>query len=204
MSNKKSGQIFGPKKAVKNSGVGIDFEVTDFIDRYVNGNCFEKEEVLAVFHCEDTIKQRHPNSELSLGGSTSITVVRAKVSERETAVAFDVGRVESGPDGLGMHASATGVSGKVTMGPIDVGATVGQLTGGAKLVDEHGLDAKIEASASVVKANVGPLTMDVGVGIDTGVKIGDDGVGLKILGTGLQIGKRTEISFFGSKIGFNF
>ncbi|KAI1700501.1 hypothetical protein DdX_16656 [Ditylenchus destructor] len=172
----------GPKKTDNNSSVGIDFEVTDFIDRSGNGNCFEKEEVLA----------------------ESITVVRAKVSERETAVAFDVGRVESGPDGLGMHASATGVSGKVTMGPIDVGATVGQLTGGAKLVDEHGLDAKIEASASVVKANVGPLTMDVGVGIDTGVKIGDDGVGLKILGTGLQIGKRTEISFFGSKIGFNF
>lgn len=56
------------------------------------------------------------------------------------------------------------------------------------------------ASAS---ASAGPLTAKVGLAADTGVKVGLTGAELKVLGTGISIGRKMSISLFGSEIGFN-
>ena len=77
-----------------------------------------------------------------------------------------------------------------------------------------GLDAGFKVNASLVDANVGFFNANVGVGsklfiffklkfkkdflVDSGVKFGKEGVGLKVLGTSFQVGRVTKISLFGS------
>ncbi|KAM3618604.1 uncharacterized protein V6R79_022437 [Siganus canaliculatus] len=62
--------------------------------------------------------------------------------------------------------------------------------------------AKAELASAAVTA--GPTTFKLGLAADTGVGVGNDGVEAKVLGTGFTIGRRTEISLFGSSIGFKF
>ena len=65
---------------------------------------------------------------------------------------------------------------------------------GAKLLDDKGIDAKFEFSVNLASATIGPIGLNLGgISADTGVKIGKEGVGLKFLGTGFEIGRRTEI-----------
>lgn len=60
--------------------------------------------------------------------------------------------------------------------------------------------AKAElASAS---ACAGPLRAKVGLAVDTGVDVGLTGLEVKVLGTGVSIGRQMSISLFGSEIGF--
>lgn len=79
---------------------------------------------------------------------------------------------------------------------------------GAKLLDDKGIDAKFEFSVNLASATIGPIGLNLGgISADTGVKIGKEGVGLKFLGTGFEIGRRTEVSLslpvFGS-VSFGF
>lgn len=64
--------------------------------------------------------------------------------------------------------------------------------------------AGVEAGVHVMKAQLGPVDMDVGVGVDTGVGVKDHSLSAKVLGVGFSIGKETSVSVFGSKIGVNF
>ena len=66
----------------------------------------------------------------------------------------------------------------------------------AKLFDDKGLDAKFELNAHLATASIGPLGINIGgISADTGVKIGKEGVGLKVLGIGFELGRRNEVSF---------
>ena len=66
---------------------------------------------------------------------------------------------------------------------------------GAKLFDDKGLDAKLELNANLASRSIGPIGVNVGgINLDTGVKVGIEGVGLKVLGNGISIGRRTEFS----------
>lgn len=81
-----------------------------------------------------------------------------------------------------------------------------------------GLDVGFKANASAAELNVGPVGVNVGVGsklmihlkfklkmcylVDSGMKVGKEGVGVQVLGTGIQIGRTTGISLFGSNISF--
>lgn len=55
-----------------------------------------------------------------------------------------------------------------------------------------------------VSQTVGPVKAKVGLGFDTGMKAGANGVGVKFLGTGMQIGKTTSVSLLGSELKFRF
>ena len=90
---------------------------------------------------------------------------------------------------------------------IQVKASALKANAGAKLLDDKGLDAKLELNANLLSVSVGPIGVNlIGINVDTGVKIGKEGVGLKFLGTGFEIGRRTEFSVsfpFGS-VSFGF
>lgn len=58
--------------------------------------------------------------------------------------------------------------------------TLGEAHAGFKIADDRGLDLKVEATATLASANVGPFSASVGLGVDTGLKIGDDGFGVKV------------------------
>ena len=77
-----------------------------------------------------------------------------------------------------------------------------ELNVGAKLLDDQGLDAKLELNFSLFSASVGPFVYNLGLSMDTGVKIGTEGIGYKIMGTGIEIGRRVSFSALGSSFGF--
>ncbi len=54
-----------------------------------------------------------------------------------------------------------------------------------------------------VHGNIGPVGIEVGLGFDTGARIGQNGVELQILGTGFLVDKDKgiEFSFLGNNIG---
>ena len=78
----------------------------------------------------------------------------------------------------------------------------------AKLLDNKGLDAKLELNANLLSGRIGPLGVNLfGINADTGVKIGKEGIGWKVLGNGFEIGRRTEFSLsfpFVGSVGFGF
>lgn len=50
-------------------------------------------------------------------------------------------------------------------------------------------------------ARVGPVNATLGVGFDTGVRVGADGIEVKGLGTGLSVdGQNIEVTFIGTKL----
>ena len=66
------------------------------------------------------------------------------------------------------------------------------------------LGGEYQVRLSAVKGKHGVMEYDVGVGAGTSVGIVDDSLKLKVLGTGISIGKKTNVSLFGTTFGFNF
>ncbi|XP_073773237.1 uncharacterized protein [Danio rerio] len=56
------------------------------------------------------------------------------------------------------------------------------------------------AEIGSVSANVGPIGVKLGLGVDTGVSVGVDGLEVKLLGFGFSVGPRTSISLLGSEV----
>uniref|UniRef100_A0AC35GE11 LRAT domain-containing protein n=1 Tax=Panagrolaimus sp. PS1159 TaxID=55785 RepID=A0AC35GE11_9BILA len=54
------------------------------------------------------------------------------------------------------------------------------------------------------QAQVGPLECKSGIRADTGINCNKNGLGFTILGTGIQIGRKTKVSVLGSSVGINF
>uniref|UniRef100_A0A7E4V4Z5 Bacterial surface antigen (D15) domain-containing protein n=1 Tax=Panagrellus redivivus TaxID=6233 RepID=A0A7E4V4Z5_PANRE len=96
-----------------------------------------------------------------------------------------LGNVGVGVDGFGLRAQATGLQPKVVLGP----------------EPKVGFDAGFTANLTAVEGNVGPVGASIGLSADTGIKIGKEGVGFKLLGTGGSIGRTTSVQLFG--IGFS-
>uniref|UniRef100_A0A3B3RVT0 Uncharacterized protein n=1 Tax=Paramormyrops kingsleyae TaxID=1676925 RepID=A0A3B3RVT0_9TELE len=65
---------------------------------------------------------------------------------------------------------------------------------------------KVMAGAEIASASAsaGPLKAKIGLGVDTGFKIGPDGVGVKVLGTGFNVGSQTSVSLLGSEVRCSF
>lgn len=63
-----------------------------------------------------------------------------------------------------------------------------------------GVGAMARAELASVSAGAGPVTAKLGLGVDTGVSAGVDGLELKVLGTGMSIGPKTSISLLGSEV----
>uniref|UniRef100_A0A3B3RAN8 Uncharacterized protein n=1 Tax=Paramormyrops kingsleyae TaxID=1676925 RepID=A0A3B3RAN8_9TELE len=63
-----------------------------------------------------------------------------------------------------------------------------------------GVSAMIGAEIASASASAGPVKAKIGLGVDTGVKIGLDGVEVKVLGTGVNLGPRSKVSFLGSEL----
>ncbi|KAG5281743.1 hypothetical protein AALO_G00048320, partial [Alosa alosa] len=75
------------------------------------------------------------------------------------------------------------------------------LNGGVSAsVTKSSVKAMAKAELASVSASTGPVEAKLGVGFDTGVQIGGDGVGMTFLGTGFNIGKTTSISAMGSEL----
>lgn len=63
-----------------------------------------------------------------------------------------------------------------------------------------GVEAIARAEVGSASAQAGPVAVKVGLGVDTGVSVGVDGVEVKFLGTGFSIGPRTSVSLLGSEV----
>ncbi|OCT58309.1 uncharacterized protein LOC495244 isoform X1 [Xenopus laevis] len=61
-------------------------------------------------------------------------------------------------------------------------------------------EAMARAEVGSVSASAGPIKATLGLGVDTGVKVGVDGVEAKILGTGIRLGPNPSISLLGSEL----
>ncbi|CAF3258468.1 unnamed protein product [Rotaria socialis] len=175
-------------------GVGVHVDIPDLVDRFQNGNQFN------VGASVDGLKPYVDKRNQKVGFS----LLNGRVCpDRDIGAAFEIGKVEGGIDGLGVKYNACGAATNVALGPVDIGGKLGTAEAGAKIWEpDVGLDVGIKANASAVQANVGPINMNVGVGVDTGVKFGKEGVGVEVLGTGFQIGRTTGFSLFGSSLSF--
>ena len=60
------------------------------------------------------------------------------------------------------------------------------------------------ANIRLVGGNVSIFHFDVGAGVSTGIGIKDDSISTEIAGTGVTVGRKCEISLFGSKVGVDF
>ncbi|KAJ8267520.1 hypothetical protein COCON_G00126920 [Conger conger] len=63
-----------------------------------------------------------------------------------------------------------------------------------------GVNAMARAELASASATAGPLKVKAGLGVDTGVSAGVDGVEAKFLGTGVRIGPKPAISLLGSEV----
>uniref|UniRef100_A0A3B3SB71 Uncharacterized protein n=1 Tax=Paramormyrops kingsleyae TaxID=1676925 RepID=A0A3B3SB71_9TELE len=65
-------------------------------------------------------------------------------------------------------------------------------------------EAQIMVGAEIASASVsaGPVGMKVGLGVETGARVGDDGAEVKVLGCGMSIGRTMGASFFGNELKF--
>ncbi|MGH0132455.1 UNVERIFIED_CONTAM: hypothetical protein FKN15_030524 [Acipenser sinensis] len=66
-------------------------------------------------------------------------------------------------------------------------------------VSALGASAMAKAELASASASAGPVGVKVGLGVDTGVSVGVDGVEAKFLGTGYSIGTKTSVSVLGSE-----
>ena len=95
------------------------------------------------------------------------------------------------------------------------GAGVGKVEAHISVCDAeaNGPNAKANAYASILGAGAmasaelgsasvraGPVGVKVGLGVDTGARIGTTGVEVKFLGTGFKIGPETSVAFLGSEV----
>ncbi|CAF1643608.1 unnamed protein product, partial [Adineta ricciae] len=169
-------------------GKGIDVDIPDFVDRCENGNGFK---VGAEMTGPRTINKKD---------RVGISIWQAHGCPHENVgIAHDWGRLEGAIDGVGLRYEACGLASNIAVGPIDIGAKVGTAQLGGKIWEPSvGLDAGFKANASALELRGGPVTANLGVGYDTGVKIGKEGVGVEVLGTGVEIGRTTKVSLFGS------
>jgi len=62
----------------------------------------------------------------------------------------------------------------------------------------------VEANVSLVKAEASIFDLNLGLGVDTGLGIKDDSLGVKFAGCGFEIGRKVSISVFGSGFGIDF
>ncbi|XP_028976683.2 uncharacterized protein LOC114839478 [Esox lucius] len=62
-----------------------------------------------------------------------------------------------------------------------------------------GAGAMARAEVGSVSITAGPVRASLGLGVDTGVSAGVDGVEVKLLGTGLKLGPRPSVAVLGSK-----
>uniref|UniRef100_A0A803JGH7 Uncharacterized protein n=1 Tax=Xenopus tropicalis TaxID=8364 RepID=A0A803JGH7_XENTR len=58
--------------------------------------------------------------------------------------------------------------------------------------------AMVRAEVGSVSAAAGPVKATLGLGVDTGVQVGADGIEAKILGTGIRVGPNPSVSVLGS------
>ncbi len=63
-----------------------------------------------------------------------------------------------------------------------------------------GAGAIARAEIASASAQAGPVNVQLGLGVDTGVHIGLDGVEVKFLGTGFSFGPKTSVSLLGSEV----
>nr|XP_017213900.1 uncharacterized protein LOC108191666 [Danio rerio] len=60
--------------------------------------------------------------------------------------------------------------------------------------------AMARAEIGSLSASAGPVGVRLGLGVDTGVSIGLDGLEVRVLGFGFSVGPRTSISLLGSEV----
>uniref|UniRef100_A0A8C2KLE1 Uncharacterized protein n=1 Tax=Cyprinus carpio TaxID=7962 RepID=A0A8C2KLE1_CYPCA len=63
-----------------------------------------------------------------------------------------------------------------------------------------GAEAMARAEVASASAQAGPVGVKVGLGVDTGVSVGVDGLEVKFLGTGFSVGPKTSVSLLGSEV----
>lgn len=62
----------------------------------------------------------------------------------------------------------------------------------------------IGASVNVASTKGAPVNATLGLSCDTGAMIEDGSLSAKILGTGITIGRKVEVSFLGTSLGLDF
>uniref|UniRef100_A0A3Q1EML9 Uncharacterized protein n=1 Tax=Acanthochromis polyacanthus TaxID=80966 RepID=A0A3Q1EML9_9TELE len=74
---------------------------------------------------------------------------------------------------------------------------------GIKLAEsKNEIAAMGRAELASASATSGALTAKVGLAVDTGVGVNEDGVEAKVLGTGISLGRKVGISLLGNEISF--
>lgn len=166
----------------------IDIDVDDILDRFKNGNQFEPETKAEIGEVYNNLNVKNPHA---ANGNTGVSLAHLRAQDDNIAAKIDVLNANAEMDGVGVNVSVTGASASGTVGPLDIGANLGRGELGFKVWDSNGLDSEFKCNASAADVQVRPLSATIGVGIDSNLKVGLDGVGVKWLGTGIQIGRRT-------------
>ncbi|KAG5839064.1 hypothetical protein ANANG_G00200980 [Anguilla anguilla] len=71
---------------------------------------------------------------------------------------------------------------------------------GAQASLSHGVSAMARAELASASATAGPVKVQAGLGVDTGVSAGPDGVEVQLLGTGVRLGPSPKLSVLGSSV----
>ncbi|KAM3618850.1 uncharacterized protein V6R79_025884 [Siganus canaliculatus] len=88
-------------------------------------------------------------------------------------------------------------------GPFDAEAKGPNAGAGAGASLATGVKAIAKAGLGSASATAGPLKVQAGLAVDTGVGLGPAGVDLKVLGTGVSIGRKMGASVLGTGFEFN-
>lgn len=66
-----------------------------------------------------------------------------------------------------------------------------------------GMKAMATAGPGTASANAGPIGVEVGLSLDTGMALGLEGEEVKIAGTGIKLGTETNVSVLGTEASYS-
>nr|XP_023678439.1 uncharacterized protein LOC111849629 [Paramormyrops kingsleyae] len=132
--------------------------------------------------------------------SSSIVDIEGPYSEAEANM--NVERTQRNLEFLA-KARAKVSAGRIRVTEDDVSAEASGPNASAMFVANN-KEAQIMVGAEIASASVsaGPVGMKVGLGVETGARVGDDGAEVKVLGCGMSIGRTMGASFFGNELKF--
>ncbi|XP_037046942.1 uncharacterized protein LOC119081814 [Bradysia coprophila] len=130
------------------------------------------------------------------------TTAEASLYEHEMNVGrFNIGVVDDS-DQKGVEAAASAVSICQRIGPTKVQCNA--LSAAYELGAGRNTGGFVRGSLASAGVSCGPVGANIGVGFDTGARVGAEGVEVRALGTGFMIDRNegVEVSFFGTSLKF--
>ncbi|KAG4067373.1 hypothetical protein HA402_015809 [Bradysia odoriphaga] len=117
---------------------------------------------------------------------------------------MNVGNINIGitdeEDQKGIEAELKALSASHRLGPVKVNTDV--LSAGCEMGIGRNNGGFVRANVASIGGNVGPVAGSLGIGFDSGARVGEEGVEIRALGTGFMVDRNEgiEVSVLGSKL----